>query len=77
MPKISGICSQQFIRSHFFRHEHRGKQIKIIKKHCPRKAVFLKRCRKHNLTGLKLRFCMRDLCNGLPRRIERIILKKK
>jgi len=37
VEKVSGICSQQFIKSKFFKHIHQGKIIKFRHKKCPKK----------------------------------------
>jgi len=73
---IKGLCSQQYIRSHFFRHPVRGHRIKIEKMHCPRKAEHRAACLRHGLKGKKLRFCIEDLCNKLPKSILKRILRR-
>jgi len=74
-PKISGICSQQFKKSRFFRNPQKGRRVVFKKRPCPRRATFKRRCAVKGLKGRKLKFCVRDLCNGLSRKIERRILK--
>jgi len=74
---VTGVCSQKFIKSKFFHNPHHGKRITITKVKCPNKKEFIHRCKNRKLNGKKLKFCVADLCNGLPVRIEKQILKKK
>jgi hypothetical protein len=73
---VKGVCAQQFLRSHSFRTEHRGKIVKIRRKLCPKKMVYSQRCRRNGLHGMALKNCVSDLCNGLKRSVEKKILKR-
>jgi hypothetical protein len=76
--KVSGICSQQFIRSTFFNHPQvvKDRHIKLPK--CPRKKHFVKKCTKwgHAKSKFTLRACVLDMCAGLKKSIEKRILKR-
>jgi len=71
---ITGICSQKFVRSHFFRHSIEGRKVIIKRRVCKRRKLFKKQCQLRGLIGKRRLFCTRDLCSGLPVRIEREIL---
>jgi len=77
VPKISGLCSQEFVHSHFFNHYEKAHRIEIKKEHCPKKMENKQRCLAAGINKPeKVRFCVRDLCNGLPMKIEDKILIK-
>jgi len=75
VPKITGICSQKFVKSHFFKHTVRAKIDHFKKRTCRRRRIFKKMCHKKGLKGKRLTFCIRDLCAGLPVKIELQIIK--
>jgi len=70
VEKVSGICSQQFLKSHFFNHVHIGKIVNIRQPKCSRKLKFKKVCKRRKLKRNALRQCIADLCAGLDKRIE-------
>jgi len=74
VEKVSGICSQQFIKSKFFKHIHQGKIIKFRHKKCPKKMKYHRICQRRNLKGNALKECVSDLCNGLSKKIENKII---
>jgi len=74
VQKVSGICSQQFIRSHFFNHYHIGKIIEIKNRKCHNKKKFKKECKKRGLKKGALRQCIFDFCAGIEKKIEEKII---
>jgi len=76
IPVITGICSQKFVHSHFFKHEDRGHRITITRPKCPKRALFRKHCQRRGLRGKSVVFCTRDLCAGLPIKIENRLLRR-
>jgi len=73
--RVTGLCSQEFIHSHFFKHEEKGEIVKPMKKHCPRRKEFEERCQRSGLLRTPLANCIFDLCSGLPKRVEKKMLK--
>jgi len=49
---------------------------KIKKEHCERKSDYKKRCERNGLKGTSLVNCVFDLCSGLPREVEKRIIKR-
>jgi len=74
VEKVSGICSQQFIRSKFFNHVQIGKLVKIKTPKCDHKKKFKKMCIRRKLRNGALRQCISDFCNGLEKKIEEKII---
>jgi len=72
---VHGICSQQFLKSHFFRNAHKGKIVEINNERCPNRAKYTISCKKRGLRRGALRQCILDLCNGLSKDIEIKMIK--
>jgi len=73
---VSGLCSDQFVHSHFFKNYHQAHKVKFEKKHCERKEEHRRTCLGHGLKGDRLRFCIQDLCGGMRRsELKRIVVR--
>jgi len=74
--KVSGLCSEQFIKSRFFDHPHAPKDEHIKLPECKHKKLFEEKCRKmgHKKKGAH-RACVFDLCAGMKERIVKKILR--
>jgi len=75
VPDVSGLCSQQFIKSHFFSSPKFGTVDKIEIRHCPNKEHHERHCRSLGLDGARLRNCVADRCQGFSKRDERAVIK--
>jgi len=76
IEKISGICSEEFIRSRFFHHFHGGRKLKVEHRECKHRHRHVETCKKRGLKGRRLEFCVVDLCSGLDKRIVKRILRR-
>jgi len=74
VEKVTGLCSQQFIRSHFFNHYHIGKIVKIKNIKCHNKKKFHKECKHRGLKKKALKQCVFDFCAGIEKKIEEKII---
>jgi hypothetical protein len=74
---VSGICSRQFIKSKIFGHPRKGKIVKINNKKCSKQKMksYKRSCKRKGLKRGEFKNCVRDLCNGLSRKIERRIVR--
>jgi len=77
IPKITGICSEKFIHSHFFSHYHKGHRVKFSKKHCVHKKRHVLSCKRRGLKGAALKNCVFDRCAGLSKKNWKKNVKKK
>jgi len=75
VTRVSGICSHQFIKSGFFGHPQKGHKV-IVKRTCHRKFQHTESCKRRGLKGRPLKFCVRDLCAKLPKKIEDKIINQ-
>jgi len=76
VEKIGGVCSQQFLKSHFFNHVHTGRIVKITPFKCPRRSHYTRVCKRRKLRRGALRECISDLCAGLDKKKLKIKLLK-
>jgi len=76
VPQVSGMCSQQFTRTNFFPGHKHGHVDNFHVPNCPNMARFRQSCQRSGLRGAHLRSCVFDRCAGLPRRIERRIIRQ-
>jgi len=77
VPNVAGICSQQFIRSTFFRNPVVGQVDNIKVGRCPRRAHFRKVCERAGLRGVRLHECVFDRCHGFTRKQERRLIREQ
>jgi len=71
VPTVSGLCSQQYVKSKLFRNPMKGKIEVVKQRHCHKKAHFANVCRRRGLNGQRLKNCVFDLCAGLSKRDEK------
>jgi len=71
---VSGICSEQFVKSNFFSSPINGKVEHIHERLCHRREHFEKRCRHDRLVGAKLINCIFDFCQGVSKKFEEKIV---
>jgi len=75
VPTVSGLCSQQYVKSKLFRNPMKGKIEVVKQRHCHKKAHFANVCRRRGLNGQRLKNCVFDLCAGLSKRDEKKLIK--
>jgi len=75
VPNVSGLCSQQFVKSNFFSSPEIGQIDHIEHHHCKHHERFHRICANKGLTGNALKDCIFDRCGGFSRKDERRVIR--
>jgi len=74
-PKVTGLCSHQFVRSEAFGHPQKGHVLPKPKIHCHNKGKHVQECNKRGLKGTEKLNCVFDLCAKFPKNLEDKMIK--
>jgi len=72
-----GICNHQFLHSKAFRHPMEGEKVPKPLGKCAKQKKNENWCHKKQLVGAGFNNCVFDLCQNLPKAMEKTLMKEK